>query len=425
MTNGSAGARWGRAAGWLLPLGAFVLYLLTLGTLPIVFPEYPSWLYFADNREGLILGVDSVSNNFSIVKHPAYRLVAWPLYALGQLLFAGATPPLDRNLTLALTGAVPGAVAVAVAARAFRSNAPDRWIGWSFALLYPTCLATWVFSSTPDTQSLTSLVVAAYCLALLRFRGTDVRSAAPLAIVNAAACWCSPQALFLSFVFGIRAVLRYRKDIVSIVRQSAIYATVLFLIWALPYYIFLYFGPFGWRAPHLYVKENLAFDLGYLIEVPLNLLVFAISGPPVEPTSFGDPAHVALSEAPLGWWPVFGVVLLVIGAGLRRLPWTEALRGEEPVETQEPLNARLGTDAFGLLAFVAVYIVFFIGFNPREVYLMSMIMLCPWLLVLQTGLAGGGRWGRWLAAAVVVLVPLSNVFVVAHIRALALSDTGG
>lgn len=394
----------------LLFAGFLPLYLFSFGTLPIPIPEYPTWAFYGDSRETILQGVWTVSNQFSIAKHPFYPLIGRPLYWLGGALFGGLDAPLSTNLALTLPSAVMGAAGVAAAYWGLignRPTAPRQALG--FAVLYGLGTAPWMFGAFPDTYAFTAFFTILFLGLLARADPENPRHVFGLAAANALACWCSPQQLMLAVVPGVYWLLAHGVG-AALVRRVVQYSVGLGVTWAMPYYLWLYFFGPGWRMPHQYMKENVEFSTGFIGTVLLDFHVFGLAGPATHPNAYTDPTFTVFRDAPLWWWAVLAFYLFFVARAL------SGVRGS---------TARGARYLPGVAVFMLGYSVFFMLFNAPESYLMAMTCTFVFVFGLHSAAEPKAPIDRALPFALAAVLALSNTAVLLRLRAEAIADPLG
>lgn len=401
-----------RARTALLLFAAFAaLYQLTFGTLPFHIPDYPTWAFFADSREGMLRAIPSISNDVSIAKHPMYILVGRPLFWLALAIYGAVSAPLDVNLAITLPSAIMGGGGVAIAYWVFRENRDDRGEALGFALLYGLGTAPWVFGSFPDTYVFTAFFTILYVGVLLKIDPEEPKHIFLLAAANALACWSSPQQLLLAVLPGMYWLLRHGIG-AHLIRRVVQYSLALAATWVLPYYIWLYFlGP-GWRMPHQYMKENVEFSLGFIATVPLDFTIFNVVGPTTQPNLYTDPTLAVFGAAPLWWWPILAVYLVFVVLCVRH--WRTS-------------NAKGAAFLPGIVVFMIGYAIFFMMFNAPESYLMALTCTFIWLFGLHSARVAAGPpvLRRFLLPALVALACISNFTLIRSLRAEAIAKPLG
>lgn len=363
-------------------LGFYLLYQLSLAISSTAIPEYPDWSYFADNREAIYQSREHPGVRFSIAKHPLFYVVGRLLYLVGSQLFKFVSGDIGSNLRVVFPMAVVGALGACINLLLFRRAHGNRFVATAFGLLFALSTSAWVFSSFPDSYPLTALATSLFFAALL-LPQEEVRSVYAVALANAIAGYASPQQAML----GVIPCLYYLQTggfSRSALLKVARYGAALLILFLIPYLAFLELIGYGAGMPADYVEYQAEFDSRYFAVVPLNLLVFSIIGPAVHGDLFASLDFAGLGAAPWWWWLLLlAFAAFVVGClgGLRGS--TSAFRPYVP----------------GIVVFLAVYVVFFVFFNPSECYLMSLPMLPALLLVLHAGAAGqdARAWRVFLA----------------------------
>lgn len=389
----TAGATWRAQHYVLVGLAFFALYQVSL--FDAIDPDELFWRFGADN---MIEVFERRSTSLAGPKHPLFAVITPPLYSAARALYAWAPEPAQTKLALGFPAALLGALNTALAFWIFRRNRSGVTAA-GFGFLYGLSAATWIFSSYPDTYVLTALTTSAFVAVLVTRTGRETSKL--LAAANALACYASPQQIFLGIVpvlDRLRSIGPSREWLVGAVRYGATVA-VLFVI---PYLIYLEIASEGWKLAPGYVKAYS--DPARLIDpslypvVLVNFLVFSVVGPLVHPSLYRDPTTGFFAEVPLWWFALVALYGALVVHSLRHIGASLAV---------------LKPAVPSILAFLLVYSLFFLVFNPGESFIYSFPGLLLWLLVLQTGFsARETRTWRVILAMLVAATAANNVQVI-------------
>ena len=383
-------------------LGFFALYQLSFTFRTITFPGPNGW-FWADSY------VDSykwLGHEGQASRHPLFALVAPHLYELGQVAYRAIDGHLGRNLTTAFPSALLGGLNVCLAFWLFLLNHPNRRAALGFSLLYGFSTSTWFYSSLPESYVMTAFWTNLFLLSLVKL-GRANPGTARLALLNGLASLCAPHQILLAVVPGFYWLRTRRWK--TVLTNTAVYSLGLIAAFVIPYVLFLELFGAGFRFPDRFIRSyasvvHLIDPDAYVIPI-VNFLIFSVVGPVMHPMmyhashpGFDHSFSTVVASVPATWLIVAVPYLLLAGRsllGLRRSP------------------ARLAALLPGISALIVSNIIFFAYFNPFEVFLYSMPLVLPWLLVLHSGFLRSmdSKWAGALLLLVVVTAVNSSLMV--------------
>lgn len=376
---------------------SFLVYLHIFTQSGRAIPIYPDWSFAFDNYANVL---DGTSDTVAGYKHPAYVMLARPLFGLGITLFDGESSIDGFSRAIIFPSALFGSINLFLAGIIFRRNTNGLFTAIGFSLLYSFSSVSIFVSSFPDTYSLTGLAGTTFFLLLLNHGGDP--PAKILALANAIFSFAAPQKLFLAIVPGIRKLMNVvfgSESIGAFFRWLVWYSAILISVFIVPYLLYLEFlGP-GWFFPRAYLgyvgePENIS-NIQYFFNGFMHHAVYSVIAPPIDWRLYLDGPLTVLKEAPIMWLVCLVIHLLFVTICLVKLPST---------------SARIRPFLWPLAMYAIFYVTFFVFFIPGEPYLASHGLLLPWLLVLQAGFSEL-RWRGWnaLMALMVCTVAVNSV----------------
>lgn len=362
----------------LLFAGFFALYQLTFSLHPRAYPPPRSrtlYEHFGADNMVQVLREPRPGGELSIhlVKHPLFAVVMPPLHAFGKRVYFAWPERQRAQLAAAFPFAFLGAVNVCLALRLLLANIASLRIALPFALIFGLSASSWFFSSYPETYVLTSVCTNLFFTVLLKPAPLRRRMTV-LAVLNALAAYAAPHQLMLAVVPCLRE-LQIERGSRQAWSEVARYGLLLFLLFVLPYQLWLRWADLSWTA---YLEHVGA--IGRLWEprwgavTLLNFFVFSVIGPVAEPRLYGDRSLAVLGRVSWPW--LFGLAAYVACAG--RGLW-RARRSQAPWTAFAP----------GAAFLLSGYSLFFWCFNPRESFIYSLPILLPWLMLVHSGWGAG------------------------------------
>jgi hypothetical protein len=302
--------------------------------------------------------------------------------------------PYGENFALSFPGALLGALNVCLAYALFQLIGFNRYAALLPTILYGASGSIWIFSSFPETYTCTTLFTNLFLFLMLS--DPEGKRWKRLSLGNAAACFCAPQQILLAVIPTINYL--YRGGLRVGFLRAFRYAGALAILFVAPYSLFLLLI----GRPEFAGSEFIEWlELGggadglTWFSVSLTFLVFSQVPLAIQPNAPINGSAI-LSTGASWWLPVILVATYTavgIVRGARRWPFSLAP---------------------SLLVFCAVYMTFFVVWQPHEALLYSAPFVLPaWLLIHGNHVSNQENrvWQAWMFLACVATIVLNGYLI--------------